>query len=328
VRGDAVRFAVNLVFSVSAVALSSLEAAGDAYPSKPIRFVVPYAPGGNTDILSRLIGQKLSEAWGQQVIIDNRPGAAGTVGAELVARAPADGYTIIMGSFGNIIVANSLYKNLKYDPLKDFAAVILVSLPPGVLVANPAVPVNNVKELIAYAKAYPGKLNYGSPGTGAWNHLFFELFDAAAGVTITHVPYKGIAPAVTDLLGGHVQLAMSAFPTALPHFKSGKLRALAVTSGRRSGLLPEVPTIAESGLSGYEAAGWFGVLAPYGTPKAVVARLNAEINRILDAPEVKASLTADGAEPEGGTPDRMAESARVGIAKWSKLIRELNLHAN
>jgi tripartite-type tricarboxylate transporter receptor subunit TctC len=300
----------------------------DAYPSKPIRFVVPYAPGGNTDILSRLIGLKLSEAWRQQVIIDNRPGAAGTVGAELVARAPADGYTIIMGSFGNIIVANSLYKNLKYDPLRDFAPVILVSLPPGLLVSNPAVPANNVKELIAYAKANPGKLNYGSPGTGAWNHLFFELFDAAAGVTITHVPYKGIAPAVTDLLGSHVQLAMSAFPTALPHFKSGRLRALAVTGGRRSGLLPEVPTISESGLPGHEAAGWFGVLVPYGTPKALVARLNAEINRILDASEVKASLAADGAEPEGGTPDRMAESARVGIAKWSKLIRELNLHAN
>ena len=327
-RSEAVCVAVNLLFTVAVTPLCLSAAAADAYPSKPIRFVVPYAPGGNTDILSRLIGQKLAEAWGQQVIIDNRPGAAGTVGAELVARAPADGYTIIMGSFGNIIVANSLYQNLKYDPLKDFAPVILVSLPPGVLVANPAVPVKNVKELIAYAKANPGMLNYGSPGTGAWNHLFFELFNRAAGVTITHVPYKGIAPAVIDLLGGHVQLAMSAFPTALPYFKSGKLRALAVTSGRRSGLLPEVPTIAESGLPDYEAAGWFGVLAPAGTPKVVIVRLNAEINRILQAAEVKASLTADGAEPAGGTPDEMADSARAGMAKWSKLIRELNLRAD
>jgi tripartite-type tricarboxylate transporter receptor subunit TctC len=301
------------------------EVAAQDYPSKPIRFVVPYVPGGNTDILARLIGQKLNEAWKQQVIIDNRAGAAGTVGAELVARAPADGYTIIMGTFGNIIVANSLYKNLKYDPLKDFAPVALVSLPPGILVANPAVPVQNVRDLISYAKSNPGKLNYGSPGTGAWNHLFFELFNRSAGVFIVHVPYKGIAPAVVDLLGGQVQLAMSAFPTALPHVRSGKLRALAVTSAKRSGLLTDVPTVAESGLPGYEAAGWFGVLAPAGTPPTVIAKLNTEINRALELPEVKTSLASDGAEPAGGTPAQMAESARAGIAKWSKLIRELNL---
>jgi len=299
--------------------------AAQGYPIKPIRFVVPYAPGGNTDILARLLGQKLSEAWGQQVIIDNRPGAAGTVGAELVARAPADGYTLIMGSFGNIIVANSLYKNLKYDPFRDFASIALVSLPPGILVENPAVPAQNVRELIAYAKSNPGRLNYGSPGSGAWNHLFFELFNASAGISIVHVPYKGIAPAVVDLLGGQVQLAISAFPTALPHIRSGKLRALAVTSAKRSGLMTDVPTVAESGLAGYEAAGWFGVLAPAGTPPAVVAKLNAEINRILELPEVKASLASDGAEPAGGTPMRMTESARAASAKWSKLIRELNL---
>ena len=295
------------------------------YPSKPIRFIVPYVPGGNTDILARLIGQKLNEAWKQQVIIDNRAGAGGTVGAELVARAPADGYTIIMGTFGNIIVANSLYKNLKYDPVKDFAPVALVSLPPGILVANVMVPVQNVRELIAYAKSNPGRLNYGSPGAGAWNHLFFELFNASAGVSIVHVPYKGISPAVIDLLGGQVQLAMSAFPTALPHVKSVKLRALAVTSGKRSGLMSDVPTVSESGLPGYEAAGWFGVLAPAGTPAAVVARLNAAINRILELPEVIASLASDGAEPAGGTPAFMAESARTGVAKWGKLIRDLNL---
>ncbi len=295
------------------------------YPSKPIRFVVPYAPGGNTDILARLLGQKLSEAWGQQVIIDNRPGAAGTVGAELVARAPADGYTLIMGSFGNIIVANSLYKNLKYDPFRDFASIALVSLPPGILVENPAVPAQNVRELIAYAKSNPGRLNYGSPGSGAWNHLFFELFNASAGISIVHVPYKGIAPAVVDLLGGQVQLAISAFPTALPHIRSGKLRALAVTSAKRSGLMTDVPTVAESGLAGYEAAGWFGVLAPAGTPPAVVTKLNTEINRILELPEIKASLASDGAEPAGGTPAQMTESARAASAKWSKLIRELNL---
>ena len=315
---------MRLVFLVLALTLAE-GAAAQGYPVKPIRFVVPYAPGGNTDILSRLLGQKLNEAWRQQVIIDNRPGAAGTVGAELVARAPADGYTIIMGSFGNIIVANSLYKNLKYDPLKDFAPVALVSLPPGVLVENPAVPAQNVRELIAYAKSNPGRLNYGSPGSGAWNHLFFELFNTSAGVSIVHVPYKGIAPAVVDLLGGQVQLAMSAFPTALPHVRSGKLRALAVTSAKRSGLMTDVPTIAESGLPGYEAAGWFGVLAPAGTPPSVVTKLNTEINRILELPEVKASLASDGAEPAGGSPAQMADSARAASIKWGKIIRELNI---
>ena len=316
--------AARTVTAIAMLCAGGVAAAQD-YPAKPIRVVVPYVPGGNTDILARLIGQRLNEAWKQQVIIDNRPGAAGTVGAELVARAPADGYTIIMGTFGNIIVANSLYKNLKYDPLKDFAPVALVALPPGILVEHPAVPAQNVRELIAYAKLNPGRLNYGSPGAGAWNHLFFELFNASAGVSIVHVPYKGIAPAVIDLLGGQVQLAISAFPTALPHVRSGKLRALAVTSAKRSGLMTEVPTIAESGLPGYEAAGWFGVLAPAGTPPAVVAKLNTEINRILELPEVKASLASDGAEPAGGTPAHMAESARAGIAKWSKLIRELNI---
>ena len=315
---------MRFVFLVLALTLAESTAA-QGYPVKPIRFVVPYAPGGNTDILSRLLGQKLNEAWRQQVIIDNRPGAAGTVGAELVARAPADGYTLIMGSFGNIIVANSLYKNLKYDPLKDFAPVALVSLPPGVLVEHPAVPAQNVRELIAYAKSNPGRLNYGSPGSGAWNHLFFELFKTSAGVSIVHVPYKGIAPAVVDLLGGQVQLAISAFPTALPHVRSGKLRALAVTSAKRSGLMTDVPTIAESGLPGYEAAGWFGVLAPAGTPPSVVTKLNTEINRILELPEVKASLASDGAEPAGGSPAQMADSARAASIKWGKIIRELNI---
>ena len=315
---------MRFVFLVLALTLAESTAA-QGYPVKPIRFVVPYVPGGNTDILSRLLGQKLNEAWRQQVIIDNRPGAAGTVGAELVARAPADGYTIIMGTFGNIIDANSLYKSLKYDPLKDFAPVALVSLPPGILVEHPAVPAQNVRELIAYAKLNPGRLNYGSPGTGAWNHLFFELFNASAGVAIVHVPYKGIAPAVIDLLGGQVQLAISAFPTALPHVKSGKLRALAVTSIKRSGLMAEVPTIAESGLPGYEAAGWFGVLAPAGTPPSVVTKLNTEINRILELPEVKASLASDGAEPAGGSPAQMADSARAASIKWGKIIRELNI---
>jgi tripartite-type tricarboxylate transporter receptor subunit TctC len=311
----------------AALVAVAIPSGAQSYPTKPIRFVVPYAPGGNTDILSRLIGQKLTEAWGQQVIIDNRPGAGGTVGAEITAKAPPDGYTIVMGSFGNVIVANSLYKRLSYEPLKDLAPVVLVALPPGILVANPAVPAKNVKELIAYAKANPGKLNYGSPGTGAWNHLFVELLKKQAGIDVVHVPYKGIAPAVTDLLAGQVQLAMAAFPAAMPHVRSNRLRALAVTSAQRSGIAPDVPTIAESGVPGFDAAGWFAVLVPAATPKPVIARLNAEVNRILALPEVKASLAADGAEPAGGTPEQAAQSARDGIRKWSELIRSLELKA-
>jgi tripartite-type tricarboxylate transporter receptor subunit TctC len=292
---------------------------------KPIRFVVPYVPGGNTDILARLIGQKLNEAWKQQVIIDNRAGAAGTVGAELVARAPADGYTIIMGTFGNIIVANSLYKNLKYDPLKDFAPVALVSLPPGILVANPAVPVQNVRELIAYAKSNPGKLNYGSPGSGAWNHLFFELFDASAGVSIIHVPYKGIAPAVIDLLGGQVQLAISAFPTALPHIRSGKLRALAVTSAQRSPALPDVPTTVEAGYPALNVTSWFGLVAPRDTPKKIIEQLHLASTKILSSPEVRARFQTQQAVVVGSSSENFARFLAGETAKWVEIAKNARI---
>ena len=298
---------------------------GSPYPTKSVRFIVPYAPGGNTDILSRLLGQKFAETWGQQFIIDNRPGAGGTVGTELAARSPADGYTLVMGSFGSVIVARNLYTKLGYEPLRDLAPVVLVSEPAGVLVAHPAVPAKSVAELIAYAKSNPGKLNYGSPGTGAWNHLFVELFKQQANIELVHIPYKGVAPAVIDLLGGQVQLVMSAFPVAMPHVKAGKLRALAVTGAKRSGLAPDVATVAESGLPGYQAAGWFALMVPAKTPPAIVARLNQETNRILQLPEVKQSLAADGAEPAGGTPEAVAASAREESAKWSGLIKRLNL---
>jgi tripartite-type tricarboxylate transporter receptor subunit TctC len=298
---------------------------GPAYPTKPVRFIVPYVPGGNTDILSRLLGQKLSEAWGQQFIIDNRAGAGGTVGTELAARSPADGYTLVMGSFGSVIVARNLYPRLAYEPLRDLAPVVLVSEPAGVLVANPSVPAKTVAELIVYAKSNPGKLNYGSAGAGAWNHLFVELFKQQARVDFVHIPYKGISPAVTDLMGGQVQLVMSPFPVAMPHVKAGKLRALAVTSAKRSGLAPDIPTVTESGLPGYVAAGWFAVMAPARTPPAIVARLNRELNRILLLPEVRQSLAADGSEPAGGTPESVAVSAREESIKWSGLIKQLNL---
>jgi tripartite-type tricarboxylate transporter receptor subunit TctC len=303
----------------------ALPAVAQSYPTKPIRFIIPFTPGGNTDVLGRLLGQKLTQAWGQQVVIDNRPGAGGTVGVEQAAKAAPDGYTIVMGTFGSVLVANSLYKKLDYDPQRDLAPVVLVSTPPGLLVVHPGLPAKDVKELIAYAKANAGKLNYASSGAATWNHLFGELFNAMAQINVAHVPYKGAAPAVTDLLGGQIQMMFAPFPPALPQVRSGKLRALAVSTAKRSGLLPDVPTVSESGLPGYEAEGWFAVLAPARTPLTIIDRLNREINRALQLPDVKASLAADGAEPTGGTPEQLAESIRSGALKWGKLIRELGI---
>ena len=315
---------LSLAMAVAA-ALCAGAAAAQTYPTKPIRFIIPFTPGGNTDVLGRLLGQKLTETWGQQVVIDNRAGAGGTVGVDQASKAPADGYTIVMGTFGSVLVANSLYKKLDYDPLRDLAPVVLVSTPPGLLVTHPQVPVKTVQELIAYARSSPGKLNYASSGSGTWNHLFGELFNAMAQAKIVHVPYKGASPAVTDLLGGQVQMMFAPFPPALPQIKSGRLRALAVSSEKRSGLLPEIPTVAESGLPAYAAEGWFAVLAPVKTPPAMIGQLNRQLNRALQQPEVRAALAADGAEPAGGTPEELAQSIRDGSAKWGKLIRELGM---
>ena len=307
------------------LALLPAAVAAQGYPAKPIRFIIPFTPGGNTDVLGRLIGQKLTEAWGQQVVIDNRPGAGGTLGVEVATKSPPDGYTIVMGTFGGVLVANSLYKRLGYDPQRDLAPVTLVSTPPGLLVVHPSLPAKSVKELIALARSSRGKLNYASSGSGTWNHLFGELFNTTAKIGVTHVPYKGAAPAVTDLVGGHVEVMFAPFPPAIPQVKSGKLRSLAVSSAKRSGLFPDLPTVAESGLPGYEAEGWFAVLAPARTPHPLIVQLNKEINRVLTLPDVKASLAADGAEAAGGTPEQLAESIRAGSAKWGKLIRELGI---
>lgn len=316
----------KLSFAIAAAAALCADAPfAQTYPVKPIRFIIPFTPGGNTDVLGRLLGQKLTEAWGQPVVIDNRAGAGGTVGVDQASKAPPDGYTIVMGTFGSVLVANSLYKKLDYDPQRDLAPVVLVSTPPGLLVTHPQVPVKNVQELIAYARSHPGKLNYASSGSGTWNHLFGELFNSMAQAKTVHVPYKGAAPAVTDLLGGQVQMMFSPFPPALPQVRSGRLRALAVSSEKRSGLLPEIPTVAEAGLPAYAAEGWFAVLAPARTPAAIVVQLNRQLNRALQLPEVKASLAADGAEPAGGTPEQLARSIRDGSVKWGKLIRELGM---
>ncbi|MBY0270254.1 MAG: tripartite tricarboxylate transporter substrate binding protein [Burkholderiales bacterium] len=315
----------KIFIAVVAVFITIAPVIAQNYPTRPVRFIVPFAPGGNTDVQGRLIAQKLTEAWGQQVVVDNRAGAGGTVGVEMLAKAPADGYTIALASFGNILVGPSLFPKLGYDPLKDLAPVVLVSQPPGLLVVNPGLPVKNVSELITYARANPGKLNYGSAGNGTWNHLFAEHFKALTGIQMTHIPYKGANPAVTDVMSGQIQISFAPFPAALPQIKSGRLRVLGVTSAQRSPLLPDVPTVAESGLPGYAAATWFAVLAPAKTPPPVIAKLNKDINAALARPEVKAAFAADGTEPAGGTPEQLRDSMRSGIQQWGDLVRKLGV---
>jgi tripartite-type tricarboxylate transporter receptor subunit TctC len=297
-------------------------ASAQAYPDKPIRMVVPFPAGGTTDILARATAQKLSESLGQQVIVDNKPGAGGNIGAQEVARSTPDGYTLVMGTVGTHAINPSLYKKMPYDHVKDFVPVSLVASVPNLLVVHPSVPVNSVKELIAHAKANPGKLNFASSGNGTSIHLSGELFKTMTGVQMTHVPYKGSAPAVTDLLGGQVQLMFDNMPSALPHAKAGKLKPLAVTSAKRFPGTPEIPTIAESGVPGYEASSWFGVLAPAGTPKEIVNKLSTEIAKALKTPEMKKKLEEQGAEAVGSTPEEFAAHIKAETAKWAKVVKE------
>ena len=315
---------ISLIAAAGALVMAGAAAAQD-FPNKPVRFIVPFAPGGNTDVQARLIGQKLSGALGQQVIVDNRPGAGGTIGVELAAKAQPDGHTIVLASFGNILVGPSLYKNLPYDPVKDFAPVVLVSDPAGMIVVHPSVPVKNFRELLDYAKKNPGKLNYASAGNGTWNHLFAEQLKSVAGLQIGHVPYKGAGPAMNDVVGGHVPMMFAPFPSARTHLTANRLRGLAVTGVKRSALFPEVPTVAEAGLANYSAASWFGILAPARTPATVVSRLNKEVNAAFAAPEIKAAYAAEGIDPAGGTPEDIARSIREGMAKWGKLVQDLGL---
>ena len=311
------RCAVGIFF-----ALVTALAHAQTYPTKPIRLVVPFPPGGATDILARDVAQKLTEAWGQSVIVDNRPGAGGNIGSELVAKSAPDGYTLEMGTVGTHAINASLYAKMPYDHVKDFTPVILVAGVPNVLVVNPAVPANSVAELVAYAKANPGKLNFASSGNGTSIHLSGELFKVMAGVQITHIPYKGSAQALQDLLAGQVQLMFDNLPPSLPQIKAGKLRALAVTSATRAPALPDVPTLAESGLPGFEASSWFGILAPAGTPAPIVAKLNAEVANWLATPEAKEKLLKQGANPAGGTPQDFAKHIAAETAKWAKVVKD------
>ncbi len=316
-------FALATVAAAGALSLAPLAAqAQAAYPSKPITIIVPFSAGGTTDILARVVGQFMSTDLGQPVVIDNRAGAGGNIGGQAAARATPDGYTIFMGTVGTHAINQSLYKKMPFDPIKDFAPLSRVAMVPNLLVANPSQPYKNVKELIAYAKANPGKINFGSSGAGSSIHLSGELFKQMAGVDMQHVPYRGSAPAVSDLLGGQINLMFDNMPSAIPHVKGGKLRPLAVTTAKRSPALPDVPTIAESGVPGYEATSWFGLLAPAGTPAPVIAKLNASILKALANPEVKKKLAEQGAEAAGEKPEQFAAFIAAETAKWGKVVKE------
>ncbi|RSZ33404.1 tripartite tricarboxylate transporter substrate binding protein [Variovorax beijingensis] len=299
--------------------LAAAAQAGD-FPNKAIRIVVPFPPGGATDAAARLVAVKMGEHWGQPVVVDNRAGAGGNVGSDLVAKAPADGYTLVMGVTGSHAINTSLYSKMPYDPVADFVAISQVAVVPNVLVVHPSVPAKNLAELVALARKEPGKLNYASLGNGTAAHLGMEMLKSEAGVDIAHVPYKGSAPAVSDLLAGQVQMMVDGLPSALPHVKAGKLRAIALTSLRRAPSLPDLPTIAET-YPGFYADAWSGLFAPKGTPQPVVDKLSAEVQRILKLPDVREKLTALGAEPVGSTQAEFAAHVKREIDKWAKVVK-------
>jgi tripartite-type tricarboxylate transporter receptor subunit TctC len=299
--------------------------AGAAYPDHPIKIVVPVAPGGVTDVVTRVVASRLQESIGQPVIVDNRAGGSGIPAAELVAHAKADGYTLFMGTIGTLTVNPSVFPSLSYDPLKDFVPVSLVASAPTVLVVNPSVPVRSVRELIAYAKSHPGALNYASFGNATSPHLAGELFKSLAHVDIVHVPYKGGGPAMTDLLGGHVQMMFDNIITSLPHIREGKLRPLAVTAPTRSKVMPEVPTMAEAGLPGQEVSGWVGLVAPAGTPPEIITLLSTEVARILRDPGTQSKIP--GADAVGSTPEEFGSFMRSETAKWARLVKDANIRA-
>jgi tripartite-type tricarboxylate transporter receptor subunit TctC len=306
-------------------ALFALGLYAQDYPRRPVRLIVPFPPGGGNDTVARAVAQELGKSLGQQFVVDNRAGAGGAIGAELAARSPADGYTLFLGGVGSHVVNPSLNSRLSYDPVRDFAPITLIASAPAVLVVNPSVQAGSVAELTALAKANPGKLNYASNGNGSSAQLAALLYESMAGVRMTHVPYKGVAQALVDLLSGEVQLMFGTIVAISPHIKAGRLRALAVTGKSRSALVPEVPTLAEAGLPGYEAGSWYGILAPAGTASAIVARLNAEINQAMRLPEVRERLAAEGAEIIGGTPDDFASHIKAELGRMSKLMREAGI---
>jgi len=311
---------VALAAVLGVLTLGTQIAAAQTYPSKPIRLIVPFAAGGSTDIIARAVGMRLSEMLGQPVIVDNRPGGGTVIGTDAVARSAPDGHTLLVVP-APFTINPSLLPKLPYDPLADFTPITLINTTPLVVVVNPSVPARNVKELIALAKSKPGALNYGSSGAGGSNHLAGELFQAMAGVKMVHIPYKGNAPALTDLVGGHVDLVFNGLTSAYPLIKSGRIRPLAVTSARRSAVLPEMPTLSESGLKGFEAVAWNGLAGAAKTPPEIVDRLAGAVRKVVDNPEIRERLKADGSDPVGSTPAEFARFLRDEIAKWAKVIK-------
>jgi len=306
---------------------AALAAAAESYPVRPVRFILPFPPGGPTDILARVFGQKLGDNLGQQVVIDNRGGAGGIIACEIAMRAAPDGYTIMLGAVGTLAINPHLYAKVPYNPQRDFRPVSLLAATPYVLLVSPSIPARSVKELIAYARARPGQLNFGSGGVGTGNHLSGELFKLAADLDLAHVPYKGANLAIPDLLAGQVHMLFLNVLPALPHVKAGRLRALAVTSGRRSPSAPDIPTMAEAGIPGYETSSWHGVVVPAKTAAGVVKRVHAELSKIARQPEVKERLEAQGAEVIGSTPEEFAAWIRSENAKWSEVIRAAGIRA-
>jgi tripartite-type tricarboxylate transporter receptor subunit TctC len=311
---------LRYLIAVPLVLLAAQAALAESYPKKPITIVVPYPPGGPTDIVARVVGQKLGDRLGQQVIVDNRPGAGGNIGAALVARAAPDGYTLLLGTTAHAINP-SVFPALNYDILKDFSPVVLLTSLPLVVITNASVPAKNVQELVALAKSKQGQLTYASSGNGQSTHLAAELFKTMTGAPMTHVPYKGSAPALTDVAGGQVSVMFDTLLSAMPHIKSGRLKALAVTSAKRSASAPELPTVAESGVPGYEAVAWSGLLAPAHTPPEIVAKLNTEINVNLGQPDVQKRFLNDGAEPVGGSPEQFSAHIGSEVRKWASVAK-------
>ena len=313
---------------LAAAALApGLATAQDAWPSKPVRLILPFPPGGGTDILGRLIAERLTAGLGQPVVTENRGGAGGNVGAEAAARSAPDGYTIVLVA-PSLAISPSLYSKLNYDPVRDFAPVSLVATVPNVMITHPSVPANTLAEFIKVAKTKPGGMNFGSGGSGTSNHLACELFNIVAGVKLVHIPYKGVNLAMQDVLSGQIHLVVIGVPAAAPHIKAGKLRALAIVAPQRAAALPEVPTVAEAGLRDFEVTTWYGILAPAGTPRPIVTRLNAEIVRVMHTPEVKERLAAMATDPVTSTPEEFADYIKREIAKWGEVVRKAGLKAD
>jgi tripartite-type tricarboxylate transporter receptor subunit TctC len=311
---------LGLAHAVMFATVHAGETAAQAYPSKPVRLIVPFVPGGGADAAARLFGARLSDSLGQQVLIDNRGGAGGTIGAELAAKAAPDGYTLLMGS-ANLAMNVSLYGKRPYDPVKDFATVSLLSSTPNVITVHPSLPVTTVKELIAFAQAHPGQINYASGGNGSTAHLAAELFKTMAHVNLVHVPYKGSGPATIAVLSGEAPLTMVPALAVMPHVQSGRLRALAISSTQRAAVLPELPTVAEAGLPGYEASQWYGIMVPATTPENIVSRLHADLVKIVQSPDMNARLAAEASIPVGSTPQQFSAYLQEEIVKWSRVVK-------